>query len=944
MLSRLLKRNSSTFSLVNKKHLPTFNCNVELYKHTTGLQWVHLDASTTNNVFSIGFKTEPSDSTGIPHILEHTALCGSQKYPVRDPFFKMLNRSMATFMNAMTGDDMTAYPFSSQNKQDYYNLMDVYLDAVFFPKLSEYDFKQEGWRLEYENVHDNTSPIIFKGVVYNEMKGALADTSSLFYTRHQQHLYPYSTYHNVSGGDPQNITDLTHRKLVGFHKRNYHPSNSIIYTYGNFGLKEQMARVEKKISGFPALNREDSPFVERWREPRRVTIEGPLDSLGDPNRQARVAVSYMANLEKDVFESFTLRVISDLLLDGAASPMYKTLIESNLGTDFAPTTGYNSCPNVTSMSFGLQGVENDKVDTVTQKILECIDDFAKNGPTTERINSVFHQIEIGLKHKTTQFGMNLGWNLTRNMFHNGDPLDALDYEKNLNLLRKRVADPAFIKDRVCHYFLDNPHRLTFIMLPDKEYSDLLVKQEQERLKDKVLKLSEDDKTMIFQDGQKLLELQESKEDLSCLPCIDLNSVSREPANYALIESRVSNVPVWIRPTDTNGLSYVYFKFDISHLNDQELLLVPLFCKALNSLGTVDTPLSKLDEDIRTYTGGINASASHATDPNDINKNTMHLTVSSSCMPENVTEMYDLLQKCLFETEWTKKDELYTCLSTEASSLVNSITGNGHVYAMRSAASTLTASSCVSELLHGMTQINYLNSLAQDPNISKLSNSLQNLAHLVLSQPEILVVSNQPMTNHFKGMSKILEQLKPAASKRQSLFKNEIKTNNHPMDLGINFVAKSIKTVPYTHPDSPALKILSSVLTNHFLHKELREKGGAYGGGCRYNSIDGILNFMTYRDPIGYTRTLDTFNQTNTFDFAKITETDITNAKLDVLKNMDVPIDTGLEGYTFFSSKLSHDEMKKYRKGLFECTVDDLVRVQKYLLLDGSTCVIGETIN
>ncbi|KAJ3316965.1 Presequence protease, mitochondrial, partial [Boothiomyces sp. JEL0866] len=290
------------------------------------------------------------------------------------------------------------------------------------------------------------------------------------------------------------------------------------------------------------------------------------------------------------------------------------------------------------------------------------------------------------------------------------------------------------------------------------------------------------------------------------------------------------------------------------------------------------------------------------------------------------------------------DELYTCLTLEASSLVNSITGNGHLYAMRSASASLTPSGHVSELLHGMTQVNYLNTLTQDPNITDLSFKLKEIAKKVLHLPEVLVVTDQPITDHQVGITSILQHLEPLKHEIKSDFKEDHKISNHPMDLGINFVAKSIKTIPYTHPDSPALKILSSVLTNHFLHKELREKGGAYGGGCRYNSIDGILNYMTYRDPIGYTRTLDTFDQSNNYDLSIITQQDLTNAKLDILKTMDVPIDTGLEGYGYFTSKVSIDQMKKYRAGLFDCTVEDLRRVQKYLKLEGSTCVIGEAIN
>ncbi|KAJ3355148.1 Presequence protease, mitochondrial, partial [Kappamyces sp. JEL0680] len=586
------------------------------WKHSRlGTEWIHVENTIQNNVFNIGFRT-PGESTGISHILEHTTLCGSRKYPIRDPFFKMLTRSMATFMNAMTGDDLTMYPFSSQNETDYFNLMAVYLDSVFYPNLTKQDFLQEGWRLAPKDDHDKS--LVFKGIVYNEMKGVMADTNNLFMTWNQSELFQGSLYGRVSGGDPQRITNLSWSQLKEYHATHYHPSNAVIYTFGNFGLARQMDAVSEKIDSFAPAAKTQLETIARWDKPRHVKRSGPVDLLGDPEKQSRTAVTWLVNQEKDVFESLVNRVLSDLLLDGASSPMHQELIQkAKLGSEFGPTTGYSLYTHPSTFSIGLQGVANEHGLAVQDRILDILEQTAAKGFSKERTAAVFHQIELGLKHRVAGFGMNLGYGVVRNHVHDGNPLDAMDFERTLEQVRKAVIHPGYLQQQLKSTLLDNPHRLTFEMVPDSSYPASVLDEEQQRLAAHVAALTEENKEEIDSQTKLLAQSHGSTSDVSCLPCLELKDVSVTPEHFPTdSETLRSGMDLTIRQTSTNGISYVTLKYDVTALDPKLLPYLPLFCRALTSLGTTSKSLSQFDEQVRLYTGGIGASCSAIADTAD----------------------------------------------------------------------------------------------------------------------------------------------------------------------------------------------------------------------------------------------------------------------------------------------------------------------------------------
>ncbi|KAJ2342463.1 Mitochondrial presequence protease, partial [Coemansia sp. RSA 2618] len=523
---------------------------IRLRHSRTGMEWLHIDRDDTNNVFSIGFNTSVSDSTGVPHILEHTTLCGSQKYPVRDPFFKMLNRSLSTFMNAWTAHDYTQYPFSTQNGQDYENLQGVYLDAVFRPLLREMDFRQEGWRME----RDKELGWQIKGVVYNEMKGAFSDAGSLFASRAEQQLFPGTTYQYESGGDPQVIPELTYEQLKQFHQTRYHPSNARVYSYGSFALAPQLQRVDAAIAGYARQAPIDvamdvQPFGEKM-----VTEFGPSESGSAAERQTKFSISYLANDVRNVYETFAMSVFSGLLLHGAAAPMHQALLDTHMGSDYSSNTGYSPYTRHTSLTVGLQGLADADIPAVEQRVAETLARVGEQGFERRRIDAALATVELAYKHKTGDFGLRLMQSVSTGWFHGVDPVEYLRVSENVARLR---ADTHVFSELVERYVAHSRHKLKFVMLADPKYMQGLDQKEHELIQAKLAQLSSADLETLDTKNAALAAEQGRVEDLGLLPTLTLDDVAPTARRFAVdMGVCAESVPVQWRTAATNGISYM----------------------------------------------------------------------------------------------------------------------------------------------------------------------------------------------------------------------------------------------------------------------------------------------------------------------------------------------------------------------------------------------------
>ncbi|MFC1567503.1 insulinase family protein, partial [Thermodesulfobacteriota bacterium] len=407
----------------------------ELEHATTGAKHVHLSNDDKENTFSVAFKTVPSDSTGVAHILEHTVLCGSNKFPVRDPFFSMLRRSLSTFMNAFTASDWTMYPFSTQNRKDYYNLMDVYLDSAFYPNIDKLSFKQEGHRLEVEGDTETTDSVklVYKGVVYNEMKGAMSSPREVMVRSILNALYPATTYGYNSGGDPAVIPSLTYEQLKVFHRQYYHPSNAFFYTYGNLPLKDHLNFINDKIlKHFERIDPQtDVPAEPRWNTPKKAVYQYPLEQNEDPSQKCQIGLAWLTADTKDAFEVLILALLGQIMLGNPGSPLRKALIDSKIGTALCDGTGFDSGNRDTMFVCGLKDVAESYAGQIETIIFDVLRDLSTNGVDKQMIEAAIHQLEFHRKEVTNTpypYGIKLLLTLAGCWFHGGDPLRILQFD------------------------------------------------------------------------------------------------------------------------------------------------------------------------------------------------------------------------------------------------------------------------------------------------------------------------------------------------------------------------------------------------------------------------------------------------------------------------------------------------------------------------------------
>ncbi|KAJ8096805.1 peptidase M16C associated-domain-containing protein [Lipomyces tetrasporus] len=920
---------------------------VHLQHDKTGGEHLHVARDDKNNVFSIAFKTNPPDATGVAHILEHTTLCGSEKYPVRDPFFKMLNRSLSNFMNAMTASDYTFYPFATTNVVDFGNLREVYLDATLHPLLRQLDFTQEGWRLEHTDPNDPTSPLTFKGVVYNEMKGQMSDSSYLYYIRFQESIYPSL---NNSGGDPAKITDLTYNQLREFHAKNYHPSNSKVFTYGSFPLEEHLQHIDNTFSKFDLKTREiDVKYPIELNETKRVVVEGPIDPLADPARQYKTSLTWFMGPTDDVYEGLCLRVVTTLLTDGHASPLYQALIESDLGTEYSPNTGLDTSSPVNIFSVGLQGVKKEDLPVVEQTIRSAIQKTYDEGLDLNRVEAILHQTELSRKHKVANFGMNLLYSLTPGWFNKVDPLDMFEWNSVINRFREDLKKPRFLESFLEKYLLDDEPSFSFSMVPSESYGETLRLEEQQRLSAKTANLTEEDKQEAYDLGLKLLQKQEEKEDLSCLPTLHVKDI---PLVFEIDEIEHSmtsaNVPVQWRVTPTNGLTYFRALASLQDLPQHLHPYLPLFAESLTNLGTKTRSMASLEDEIKLKTGGISASVQVNTVATDMDTWKLGLMLTGYSLDKDVSELFRLMAVLLLETNYDNHEKLRTLIRGMTSGAADAIAGSGHAYARGVAASATTASSRLSESLAGMEQVKFMAYLDSydDASLPLISAKLKEIAVFAISNGALKVAITcgaDAVAVNEHAVAEFVDSL-PAATTPRSVEPGTASTLTgfmpnalpqktfYPMPFQVNYAGVCLRGVPYTHSDSAALQILANLLTHKYLHGEIREKGGAYGGGATYSGAGGIFSYYSYRDP-NPLNTLTTVSRAGEWAVQNTwSARDLEEAKLSVFQGIDAPQSVASEGMIYFLHGFDDYMRQARRSQLLDVGIADIKdAAERYLV-------------
>jgi Zn-dependent M16 (insulinase) family peptidase len=917
----------------------------------TGARLVHISNQDKENTFSVAFKTVPADSTGVAHILEHTVLCGSRKFPVRDPFFSMLKRSLSTFMNAFTASDWTMYPFSTQNKKDYYNLMDVYLDASFYPTIDKLSFKQEGHRLEVEDDPESEKGfrLVYKGVVYNEMKGAMSSPDQVMARSLLNAMYPDTTYRFNSGGDPAVIPKLSYEQLKVFHARHYHPSNSFFYTYGNLPLMGHLSLIhEKVLRHFGRIDpKTEVQSQPRWRKARKAVYSYPLGAGEDPSKKAQVCVAWLTSDIKDAFQILVLKLLEQILIGNAASPLRKALIDSELGTALSDTTGFDAENRDTFFSCGLKDVHHEDAEKIESIVLGVLNDLAKKGVDRKQIDSAIHQIEFHRKEITNSpypYGIKLLLTFIGSWLHGGNPEKILRFDDDLERLRSALEESAFFEKQIQRFFIKNPHRVLFTLKPDP----LLEKKEDEMLRSELAALqSAMDPAKLLrirEDAAALKKLQETDEDSSRLPTLALADIP--PDVHAVQPSGAKPAAAatcYNQPT--SGIFYFNAAIGIEGAEARLLPLIPFFCYALPKIGTRRRDFIQVVQDIDLYTGGMGLSV-HAHTPFGNRGSCMpFVSIHAKCLKRNLSRLFDLLAEVAFEAAFSNSARLKSLLLEYRAGLESMIVHSGHRYAISLASRTFSPASYLSEIWSGIHQLRFVKQLTENLQADRLASIGEDLSLIggKIMARENMEIALVGETDSLERCSDILSQNR-AWSGNHHHFPSENTFKSPPLDMqagpseegwststAVSFVAETFKTVRMDHEDAPRLSVISKLLRSLYLHREIREKGGAYGAFANYNFETGLFSFASYRDP-HILSTLAAFQGAAGFVASgAYGDEDIKEAILQVCSEMDKPDPPGPAARKAFYRKiifLSDEFRRCFKARLLSLTWEEVIRTAK----------------
>ncbi|MEN8244436.1 MAG: insulinase family protein, partial [Thermodesulfobacteriota bacterium] len=915
--------------------------------HSTGARHIHIGNQDAENTFSVAFKTVPSDSTGVAHILEHTVLCGSKKFPVRDPFFSMLKRSLNTFMNAFTASDWTMYPFSTQNRKDFYNLMDVYLDAAFFPHIDRLSFKQEGHRLETEAVpgKEGGTHLVYKGVVYNEMKGAMSSPDQVMARSLLNALYPDTTYHYNSGGEPADIPALTHEQLCRFHQRHYHPSNAFFYTYGNLSLDAHLAFIHDKIlSRFTAIDpKTEVASQKRWKDPRVVSYTYPLDPGNDPAKKSQVCVAWLCADIKNTFDVLVLKLTEQILLGNAASPLRKALIDSGLGSSLADVTGFDADNRDTLFACGLKDVDPADADEIETIVFDTLTRLVEEGIEQELIDAAIHQIEFHRKEITNTpypFGIKLLLTVSGSWFHGGRPERILQFDADISKIREEASRGGFFENCIRQFLLDNRHQVLFTLEPDQS----MAAREMERVRTELdgikERLSPTELESISQDATALEKLQGKTEDISCLPTLDIEDIPPSIDSVAPFEDQAPS-PATCFSQPTSGIFYFTAAMGVGVLPTPLVPLAPFLCYALPKVGTQRRDFTDLVRLIDAHTGGISLSGTARTRFGSAGTCMPFLAVNGKCLSRNMGKMFEIIGEVLFEADFNDVVRLKSLLLEYKAGLDAMVVHNGHRLAISLASRSFSEASALSEAWGGIQQLKFMQTLTDnltDEKVAAVSRDLAAMRDLVITKENLkvgLVGEEGDLKNSlgFLGKGGSLEGVAAFAPGDSGFTVPPVNLEQNPVREGwstssaVSFVAKTIRTVRMEHADSPALAVIGKMLRSMYLHREIREKGGAYGGFALYSSETGLFNFASYRDP-HILSTLAAFEGAADFiRSGKYTEEDIKEAILQVCSEIDKPDPPGPAAKKAFYRglvNLTDDDRRRFKKRLLDLKHADIV--------------------
>ncbi|MBR4623311.1 MAG: insulinase family protein [Clostridia bacterium] len=831
------------FALIESRYLDELKSTLYEYEYTrTGTHLFYMDNGLDNKLFSIAFKTIPFDDSGVFHILEHSVLCGSEKYPVKEPFVELMKSSLNTFLNAMTFPDMTMYPVSSRNEKDFFNLMDVYLDSVLHPNIlrNRNIFLQEGWHVE----KDESGELTYKGVVFNEMKGEMDGTDRIEEEAVLKQLFKDNCYGFNSGGEPSAIPSLTYEKFIETYKKFYHPSNAVIYLDGAVDLDKAFEKLDTFLSDFERLDIDTDIPLQVMRPSYSEELFDVSES--DSSRKNRVVFSGIAGTFMDKTDIMALDIINGILTASNDSPLSKAIIESGLAQNIF--TGIDKSVQQPFYTFSLRNVDDRDTDRVIEFTREKLRQFAEEGLDTDSIESAINYMEFYTKELNEPSGLIRCINLMNSVLYGGDPTLYLLNDDTFAELRSRVGT-GYYEDLIKKYFLSDEYCVTKL-IPSTEAGNIKREREKDALRALKESLSEEEINDIDVMNKALTEWQEtpdSEEALSTIPKLRLEDVEEEPDLISTETFDCSGIPVMFHRELTQGVSYFNLYFHAGSLMLEDLPKLTVFTRLLKNLDTSHHEAYDLQNYIRRYVGQMTVT------PMTINRLgrkdcSPYVLATISCLRQNSQISFKILKEVLTETLFTSKDKIRNEINDMYDMLINEISEAGVSYAMGSVMNQFRSSGAADEYINGVEFLRYIHAFHEDfeKYYDDLISFQEHVVNRLFSRDNLIVSLTDDEKRNISDLIYVFDKGSKGINdayyslKERSGFMLRIPSQ-------INYAAKALSLDRLGMKYRGQMTVAANILSLEYLWTNIRVMGGAYGSGMNIMA-NGNMYCYSYRDP------------------------------------------------------------------------------------------------
>lgn len=921
----------------------------------TGAQCLYITADDDNKVFSISFRTPSTNSTGVPHILEHSVLCGSKKYPVKEPFVELAKGSLNTFLNAMTFPDKTMYPIASTNAQDFRNLMDVYLDAVFYPNIYQnpYTFKQEGWHYHIENSDD---PIIYNGVVYNEMKGAFSDPEEVLKNKIFESLYPETCYRFESGGDPEVIPELTNEAFTAFHKKYYHPSNSYIYLYGDGDVAEHLKYInDEYLATFEKQDIDSSIELQKPFDERKIVV-APYGVSKEENlkNKAYMALNIVLGKTLPYEDALAFDILSHILLGNNASPLKEALLDLKIAEDVS--YHYSSSLKQPYFSIVLKNTEADHGELFVKTVEDVLKKLVKNGLDTLSVEAGINIHEfshIEGEYGSHPKGLIYGIDIMDNWLYGGEPTDYLKYKAVFKKMKDNFKT-GYFEAMIQRLLLNNTHQSLVTIVADSEALEQTDKALEKKLADYKASLTNEELTDLVAETHTLIERQNAEdapEDLEKIPKLSLAEINKKGRTYPLKVEKALDTTLLFHEGFTGDISYLKLYFDYDQLPQEDLKYLSLMCKILGSISTTQMDFHRLSQKIEINTGGFSFGIESFDNVNLLGEFQSRCYVRGKAVMDKIPTLAKLMVEILTETLYNEKNLIHDMIREIKTQKETQLLTGGHVVGVQRLQSYYSQSARLFEEFGGIEFYRFIADL--DANFEErfdlLNEKLNTIAKMVFTKnkPIISITGSEEIKNKtLESIKDYVDGLQPRKeAKLPYHFDTEILNEGFLTAAKIQYVSQGYNIRELGYEYSGSLLVLKSVLSMDYLWNKVRVQGGAYGAFFSIGRT-GELYFGSYRDP-KLKKTLEAF--AGAVDYIRkldLSQRELEKYIIGTISGKDVPLSAKVKGEladTLYFSGLTEADMQKERDEILATTVEQLksfVDAVAGVLEKNIFCVLG----